>query len=333
MIFFLTSRIVSSIVAFLYPGYASYKTLSKRPASEEELERWLMYWSVLGCLLGFEYLAEWLVSWVPFYYPIKTLFLLYLALPQTQGASYLYVFHIQPFFHSHESQIDAGIASLKLQAYAYLQERFQALWNYAMAIMGQQQASFQPVGGPSAGMNSAAPPRLGDPISGPATLVSNLWRSYGPSVLASGAALLSQAQSAPASSSNQGFFGSTASGFTTAPSSRIVPSNGNRSERKRQLEAELAALSTNDAPTTVLPAVQGASFASSRASSSSDIHNRERNAPLGKFEEIDVPSDGDELDSGSDTGSGRPSQNKRGSWFGWGGGAATSGGYERVKTD
>jgi hypothetical protein len=53
----------SSVGAFLYPGYASYKTLSQRPASEEELERWLMYWSVLGCIIGVEYIAEWAVSW------------------------------------------------------------------------------------------------------------------------------------------------------------------------------------------------------------------------------------------------------------------------------
>ena len=53
----------SATTAFLYPGYASYKTLSQRPASEAELERWLMYWSVLGCIVGVEYLAGWLISW------------------------------------------------------------------------------------------------------------------------------------------------------------------------------------------------------------------------------------------------------------------------------
>lgn len=53
----------SSLVAFLYPGYASYKTLSQRPASEEDLERWLMYWCVLGCVVGIEYVAEWVISW------------------------------------------------------------------------------------------------------------------------------------------------------------------------------------------------------------------------------------------------------------------------------
>lgn len=55
--------LISCIAAFLYPGYASFKTLSQRPASEEDLERWLMYWSVLACVVGVEYLAEWLVSW------------------------------------------------------------------------------------------------------------------------------------------------------------------------------------------------------------------------------------------------------------------------------
>lgn len=58
-----TDVVFSSVVVFLYPGYASYKTLSQRPASEEELERWLMYWSVLGCIVGVEYAAEWLISW------------------------------------------------------------------------------------------------------------------------------------------------------------------------------------------------------------------------------------------------------------------------------
>ena len=34
----------SATGAFVYPAYASYKTLSRRPASEADVERWLMYW-------------------------------------------------------------------------------------------------------------------------------------------------------------------------------------------------------------------------------------------------------------------------------------------------
>lgn len=57
----------SATAAFLYPGYASYKTLSQRPASEDELERWLMYWSVLGFVVSAEYFAEWIISWSVLY--------------------------------------------------------------------------------------------------------------------------------------------------------------------------------------------------------------------------------------------------------------------------
>jgi hypothetical protein len=50
------------VVAYLYPGYASYKTLSQRPANEADIERWLMYWSVIGCVVAIES-TEWLVNW------------------------------------------------------------------------------------------------------------------------------------------------------------------------------------------------------------------------------------------------------------------------------
>ncbi|KAL4072188.1 TB2/DP1, HVA22 family-domain-containing protein [Scleroderma yunnanense] len=191
MFFYLISCITSSVVAFLYPGYASYKTLSQRPASEEDIERWLMYWSVLGCIVGVEYVAEWLVSWIPMYYFIKTLFLLYLVLPQTRGSSYLYINHLQPFFHAHESEIDAALASFKARLYTFVQERFRAVWEQLAAALGQPTQA-QSSGGLSAAASTGAPPTLADPASGPAQLVLGLWRSYGPSILASGAAFLHQ---------------------------------------------------------------------------------------------------------------------------------------------
>lgn len=61
-----------------------------------------MYWTCVGAFVAFENLAEWFVSWyvprlydkishshpailrLPFYWEFRTLFLLFLALPQTQ---------------------------------------------------------------------------------------------------------------------------------------------------------------------------------------------------------------------------------------------------------
>ncbi|KAG2135828.1 TB2/DP1, HVA22 family-domain-containing protein [Suillus clintonianus] len=149
-----------------------------------------MYWSVLGCIVGVEYIAEWLVSWVPFYYLMKTLFLLYIALPQTRGSSYLYTNHLQPFFHTHESQIDATLASFKIRIYAFIQERFRSLWDALAATIGQQQqANLSPASGVT---DTGVPPTLADPASGPTRLAMGLCHSYSPSIVASGTALLRQ---------------------------------------------------------------------------------------------------------------------------------------------
>lgn len=128
---------------------------------------------------------------IPMYYFIKTLFLLYLVLPQTQGSSYLYINHLQPFFHTHESEIDATIASFKARVYNFVQERFRAIWEQLAAALGQPTQP-QSSGGLAAAASTGAQPTLADPASGPAQLVLGLWRSYGPSILASGAALLHQ---------------------------------------------------------------------------------------------------------------------------------------------
>ncbi|KAH9914095.1 TB2/DP1, HVA22 family-domain-containing protein [Fomitopsis serialis] len=305
MLFYFFFRVVSATTAFLYPGYASYKVLSQRPAAEEELERWLMYWSVLGCIVAVEYVAEWLVSWLPFYYTIKTIFLLYLALPQTHGATYLYRAHLRPFFAAHEREIDSALAQLKTYIYASLQRILRAAWEHVSGTLRQMNI---PVAGPGSASSSdanaqagAAPlPSLGDPVSGPAQLASGLWSTYGPSVLASGAALLRQAQASAAQAANAN------------------AGHARRDELASEAQAPPYDLSEPGAP---VPEANNPS----RSSSSGSLRQRTDNG-RSTFEEVEVPSDME----GEGEGEGRPApQQRRTSWFGWG----SSGGYERVKSE
>ncbi|KIO11216.1 hypothetical protein M404DRAFT_13376 [Pisolithus tinctorius Marx 270] len=279
MFFYLISSLTSSVVAFLYPGYASYKTLSRRPACEQDIERWLMYWSVLGCIVGVEYVAEWLVSWIPMYYFLKTLFLLYLVLPQTQGSSYIYINHLQPFFHSHEAEIDATLASFKARLYAFVQERFRAIWEQVSGVLGQT-SQIQSSGGLSAATHTGAAPNLTDPASGPAQLVMGLWRSYGPGIIASGAAFLHQGTA------------STDSWRSPVNSPRLSGAGRQEHAHRHQVEPP------------------------SRNSSDSDLRERMGSS---RFEEVDVPSDTEGYDVGSREGPGPGPETtaaRPGSWFG-----------------
>ncbi|KAI0708514.1 TB2/DP1, HVA22 family-domain-containing protein [Earliella scabrosa] len=329
MIFYLLFRVISATTAFLYPGYASYKTLSQRPASEAELERWLMYWSVLGCIVAVEYVAEWLVSWLPFYYPLKTIFLLYLALPQTAGSAWLYHTQLRPFFAAHENQIDSALAHAKVFVYNYIQRLLRRGWEQVSGAVSQAQTH---PSGPSpleeeAATHTGAPPSLNDPVSGPAQLVAGLWSTYGPSIVASGAALLTQAQaSAARAAANAGSQPASGSGSGSGARRR-----SSVSERRRQLEAELASLEQEPAGYDVSSVTSSPAFETVPMPAEGSLRERGSSGSAGgngksTFEEVEVPSD---MEGDSPTGQ-RPAAGQRTSWFGWGGAGQ---GYERVKTD
>ncbi|KAF8078784.1 TB2/DP1, HVA22 family-domain-containing protein [Lyophyllum atratum] len=172
MLMSLVSHAVSAWFAFLLPCYATFKALSHRPLSEPELQRWSMYWTVIGAFVAFEYLGEWLISWLPFYWEIKTLFLLFLSLPQTEGSTYIYTTYLQPFFAKHEADLDAGIISIQRNVFAFMQARLVVLWEFAWSVINKAPASRQPA-------SSASPTAP----TGPALSLQSamaLWKSYSP---------------------------------------------------------------------------------------------------------------------------------------------------------
>ena len=247
---------------------------------------------------------------IPFYFTLKTLFLLYLVLPQTRGSSYIYANHLSPFFRSHEAQIDATLASVRAKIYAFFQARFRALWDSVSSASGLQREATL-----SRALDASVPPTLHDPASGPAQLFSSLWSSYGPGIIATGAALLRQTA---AGTTNVGQEHRTE--LNTTPESGTGSVRGeSRSEGKRRSEADSGMLT----PEALVPNASPA-FGLPGGSSDSDVRRRERrnsNASGSRFEEIDVPSDIEGYDAGQDAGSeGRPSPAARYSWFGgWGG--------------
>ena len=243
---------------------------------------------------------------LPFYYLLKTVFLLYLALPQTAGSAWLYQTQLRPFFAAHENQIDTALAQLKVYLYASLQRLLRRGWEQVSGAVSQ--APTQPAGSSlleeDAATHTGAPPSTHDPVSGPAQLVAGLWSTYGPGLLASGAALLTQAQ---------------ASAAQAAANANASAQAGRSGRRRSDAEGEEATgydvSSATSSPAFVPVAMPSPSGSNGKSA----------------FEEVDVPSDM-EMDSGHPV-SPRQDQQRSG-WFGWGGsGTGAGAGYERVKSD
>ncbi|RMZ81511.1 hypothetical protein DV738_g2250, partial [Chaetothyriales sp. CBS 135597] len=78
---------------------------------------WLIYFTILSLALLAESWTYFIISWVPFYSWLRLIFLLYLVLPQTQGAKLIYLDYVEPYIVHHEAQIDHFIS----EAHARLQ--------------------------------------------------------------------------------------------------------------------------------------------------------------------------------------------------------------------
>ncbi|KAI9138670.1 TB2/DP1, HVA22 family-domain-containing protein [Paraphysoderma sedebokerense] len=104
MFTYIISKFVCHILAYIYPAYRSYKAIKAR--DEQKLTRWLKYWTVISIFSIAEWFGDLLVFWLPFYYEAKIGFVLWLILPQTQGATTLYTLFVEPTLLNHEDDID-----------------------------------------------------------------------------------------------------------------------------------------------------------------------------------------------------------------------------------
>ena len=276
------------------------------------------------------------MSRIPLYSTMKAIFLLYLALPQTQGATYVYTVHLRPFFANHEQQIDQAIAEVRARLYRFVQEKARAVWQAVLgALAPPGTASPAAQQGANTGGPTQPPPTFSNPAAGPAQLISSLWTSYGPSIIAGGTALLRQTAAAtlpdagiPATAAQSQSI--NASTFGRRPSRSIDPARGH--------EGESSSLSMPQSiPPANNPARQSSSSRASSSSSGSSPGLRERTIS-GKFEEIQGGDiEGYDIDGEHFIGGFVQQQQpagSRSSWFGWSHSSTSrKDGYERVKAD
>ncbi|KAL1920669.1 uncharacterized protein VTP21DRAFT_1046 [Calcarisporiella thermophila] len=100
LFFNIAGSIIADVIAFGYPAYRSFKALESTGGRDDV--QWLFYWIVFGLCSVIEYFSRALLYWFPFYYLFKTIFCLWLMLPQTRGAEYLYKRLLRGFIMRYE---------------------------------------------------------------------------------------------------------------------------------------------------------------------------------------------------------------------------------------
>ncbi|XP_063715645.1 receptor expression-enhancing protein 1-like isoform X3 [Symsagittifera roscoffensis] len=120
----LVSRIIILVLGNLYPAYASFKAVKSKNA--REYARWMMYWIVFAIFAVLENFTDIFLSWFPFYYELKILFVVWLLLPTFKGSSFIYRKLLHPYLVKNEQEIDQYI------------ERSKELGSQALVTLGKQ---------------------------------------------------------------------------------------------------------------------------------------------------------------------------------------------------
>ncbi|XP_078669212.1 uncharacterized protein LOC144910232 isoform X5 [Branchiostoma floridae x Branchiostoma belcheri] len=115
MVSAIISRFVVLLFGTLYPAYASYKAVKTK--NVREYVKWMMYWIVFALFTFVETFADVFISWMPFYYEVKIVFVVWLLSPYTKGSSFIYRKFVHPAMSKREKEIDEYIAQASERSY------------------------------------------------------------------------------------------------------------------------------------------------------------------------------------------------------------------------
>jgi receptor expression-enhancing protein 5/6 len=97
-------RTACTVVGIGFPVYSTHKAIETNNHTEQE--EWLVYWAAYGCFSVAEVFSDKLLSWCPFYYHAKFVFLVWLQLPKNFGARHLYSSLLRPLLLKHHVRLD-----------------------------------------------------------------------------------------------------------------------------------------------------------------------------------------------------------------------------------
>jgi receptor expression-enhancing protein 5/6 len=104
------SNFLVTILGFVYPAYMSFKALESDDEGDDC--QWLTYWIIFSVFRIIDGLGGIVLGFIPFYHPIKLIFLVYLYHPRWRGANLVYLKLIRPVFVKYEKQLDKKIEEL-----------------------------------------------------------------------------------------------------------------------------------------------------------------------------------------------------------------------------
>ncbi|KFD49324.1 hypothetical protein M514_09771 [Trichuris suis] len=89
------AELLCNIICFIYPAYMSIRAIESTDKKDDT--QWLTYWTIFGLYSLFDFFADAVCRYYPFYWLSKCIFMMWLYLPIYRGAEKLYESHVHSF--------------------------------------------------------------------------------------------------------------------------------------------------------------------------------------------------------------------------------------------
>lgn len=123
----------SLTITFAFPLLTTFKALKSK--ENGTLKPWVIYWLIVALATTIEQHLYFVFQLIPFFGLMKVYFSLWLILPQTKGAEFLYYTYVEPSISQNEERIDQLASTYKPW------ELLQLLAHYAGYSIGKVDAS------------------------------------------------------------------------------------------------------------------------------------------------------------------------------------------------
>ena len=103
--------IITNLVGTLYPAFWTIKSIEKNDLNDQK--NWLTYWAVFGSFVLVDMFSPIIVKFVPFYFVMKIMFLIWLFMPGSHGCDIIYNLIVKKIIRMYEEKFDKVINNVE----------------------------------------------------------------------------------------------------------------------------------------------------------------------------------------------------------------------------